>query len=567
MFTKRKYLYISSRKLLVSSIFLHDKTKANQNGTSQSSDGSHANVVRSRGSIGRSGAGGRGTGGRSSRGTGGTRGTRGTRAAGGIGNRGSDGASTGSASLRDDSTTSRSDSALATKSGGAREATGILAANLIVVKVKNKRKLLLGAAEGVRTVRTGGAIGSDTITGDLGANVVEESLIVLSINIGGNNTRKRVEHALADTFLRGRGQQAGSLPVREGRGRAVTSNSVGGGPRLGVHTAGSSRSKLGRKVRKVLKGRDGVVLESDETVVVVLLKVHVDDTTRPDFSHVGRVERRDILKSTGLDNVATILREKDRDGKVAKLLSTVSVTRSLKVNLVTTPFVHVDTIEISSVFGITAGEVVSEVATGVSIIVGRVTNGNAAVVLGLDVGLGVTNGSLDEGRSIGVSVVVGNLVTGKEAKNVGVLSHLVNDFSVTVVQLDSPAGAVSGDGKAGLGKIGNNVDTVVGKEVETLVVVDGGVDGVDTDDVSLKLLEVGKITLASGTISQGIGEGIATGRVLQLLLVSNTSHEELGAIVGVEELVALDDNLGDTRRRRGGRRGSRGRKCSRGGKD
>lgn len=466
--------------------------------------------------------------------------------------RSSDSTSTDRTSLRQDGAASGSNSTLATKTGGTRKVASITVANLLVVKIEHEGKLLSRAAEGVRTVGTGRTIGSNTITGDLRADVLEKSLIILRINLGGNNTRKGVIHALADAILGSGRQGAGSLPVRKGRSRAFASDSVGGSPRLGVDARRSSRSQLLGKVRKVSESRNCIVLESDKTVVVILFKVHVDDTAGPDVGHLRGVEGRDIIKSTRLDDVAAILGEENRDGKVGKFLSAVSVTRGLKIDLATTPLVHVDAVKVSRVLSITAGKVVSKVATGIRVIVSGVTDRNAAVIFRFNVSLGITNSGLDKGRSVSVGVVVGNFVTSKETENVGVLSHFVDNSGVTVVQLDGPAGAFSRDGEAGLGKIGDNVDAVLGKQIKAFVVVNGGVDGVDTDNVGLELLEVRQVTLASGAVSQGVGEAVTGGSVLQLLLVSNTSHEELSTIVGVEELVTLDDNFRDIRRGGGG---------------
>lgn len=48
--------------------------------------------------------------------------------------------------------------------------------------------------------------------------------------------------------------------------------------------------------------------------------------------------------------------------------------------------------------------------------------------------------------------------------------QLVDDGSVTVKELNSPAGAVTVDGKARFGQVSNDVDAVFSKEVHTVIV-------------------------------------------------------------------------------------------------
>ena len=289
---------------------------------------------------------------------------------------------------------------------------------LLVVKIEHKRKLLLRRAERVGTVGTRSTVSIDTVTRDFVADVVKQSLVVSRGDIAGNNAGKGVKHTLANTLVRSGRQVAGSLPVSKSGSGASTGNGVGRGPRVGVNPAGAHRLKTARQVGEVGKGGDGIVGDGNETVVVVLLKVHVDDTTGPDISHVAGVEGRNVGKSTRLGNVATVFGEEDRDGKVSKFLSTGFVTRGFKVDGGTTPFIHVNSVKVSGFRGVTAGEVVSKVSTGVGVIISRVTDGDGTVVLVSNVSLCITNSGLDERRSISVSVVVSDLVTGKETEDV-----------------------------------------------------------------------------------------------------------------------------------------------------
>lgn len=69
----------------------------------------------------------------------------------------------------------------------------------------------------------------------------------------------------------------------------------------------------------------------------------------------------------------------------------------------------------------------------------------------------------------------------------------------------------------------------------------GRVNGVNTDGVCAQSLKVGNITSASRFIGQRVGVG-RVGGVLNVLLVCDTAHEELGAVGLVEELGSLDDD-------------------------
>ena len=109
--------------------------------------------------------------------------------------------------------------------------------------------------------------------------------------------------------------------------------------------------------------------------------------------------------------------------------------------------------------------------------------------------------------------------------------HLVDDGGVTGVKLIVPLRVVADDGAVGLGQIGDNVDASVGEHGHALLVVGGGVEGVDTDGVCAELLEDGNVTGATSDVCERvlvvtaglIGLGAAVGGVL--LLVGDTPHE------------------------------------------
>lgn len=431
-----------------------------------------------------------------------------------------------------DRSAGRGSGSSASQSGRAREATGVLAADLLVVQVEHKRELLGIGAEGVGAVLAGGTVGGDAHARDLAAHVVKQGLVVVLSHVAGDNAGQRVVHALADGLVGGRREIAGSAPVEQSGGRAGTGHSVGG---LEAGRVDANRGGLGEAAGEVgvvgERGDHVVSANSDQAVVVLLFKVHVDNTAGPDVSHVGRVQGGGISKHTGLDDVAAVLGEEDRDGHVGKLGGSVGVTGGLKVDSGAAPFVHVDSVKVSGVGLAAAGKVVRKVTSGIGIVVSRVTNGDGSVLFGGHVSLCISNGGLDKGGSISVCVVVSNLITSKETQHVAVSLHDIDNGDISLIEVKSPAGRISNDGQAGLRHVGNDIDSVLGKQVHAVIVGLGGVDGVDSNDVCFQVEQVGEVSLAGCKVSQGVCEEGASGSVSEFLLVGDTLHEELGSVV------------------------------------
>ncbi|KAI6776278.1 hypothetical protein HG530_000223 [Fusarium avenaceum] len=431
--------------------------------------------------------------------------------------------------------------------GLALEVTGVGGLLLVlVVGIENVGELGLVVTHAVSTVDTSSSV---TVDGSadllvLAADVTEDGVEVLSLEVISGDTASALLHAVTELGVGSRRELSVNLPGLRLLGAA---GSLGRGLVVAlVDTSGVSSVGLLLELGKVLLLDSSTVLANlDQTVVVGLLVVHVDDTTAENINHLlllvessGLVE--DTLGSTaGL--VATVLSEEDRDRVVLEELGLVRVTRVLHVAL-TTPRVDVVTPVVDALLILATVEVVGNIFTDIDIVVGGVTNTQPAVVLALDVGLGVTDGGLDEGGSLGVADVVGNLITGKETDNVVVLSKLIDNADVALVQLNVPLGVVSVDRDAGLRKIGDNVDTGIVEQLHASLVVGLGVDGVGSDDVGTELLEERNITLASFLVGKRIN---VLGRLVVgltggggILLVGNTLHEELGS-VGVEELRTL----------------------------
>jgi hypothetical protein len=402
----------------------------------------------------------------------------------------------------------------------------------LIVGVHDPAELLGAVAHAVRTVVAGGSVGSNTVTLSTitkTANSAEELANGVGADVRVGSAGDGVEHALAKLLVGGRGQRRGlGVPVA-GLSRAG-SGGLGGRVRVHLDTGRSDSGDLAGVVGEVGELADGVTVNGDKTVLVGLLEVHVDDTTGPDISHLVAVKDRDVGELARLDLVATVLGKEDRDIVVLEVLG-LDVVTGLGEGRVTAPRVDVVAPEVDGLRAIAAVEVVGHLVADLTIVVGRVSNTDRAVVLGLDVCLHVTNGSLDESAGVGVVGLVGNLVTSEETESVVVRSHRVNDLGVTGVELIVPRRVVADDGGIGLGQIGDDVDASVCKHRHALVVVGGGVNGVDTDGVCAELLENGKITRAAGNIGEGVlvvttllrAGGAAVGGVL--LLVGDTPHE------------------------------------------
>lgn len=225
-----------------------------------------------------------------------------------------------------------------------------------------------------------------------------------------------------------------------------------------------------------------IQLEEGLTVVVLLLEVHVDNTTGPDVNHLVTVDSLNLGEDTGRRHVATVLSEENGDIVGLELLGPQIVSGLLEGGL-SAPRVDVVTPEIDRLLSLSAVEVVSQVVTDLSIIVGGVTNTDLSVALGLDVCLGITDRGLDEGTGVGIVSLVGDFVSSKEAQGVGELGHLVDDSGVALKEGGGPCCVITLDGVLGVGKILNNVDSGLLEKGHALFVVLCRVNGIDTDNV------------------------------------------------------------------------------------
>ena len=239
------------------------------------------------------------------------------------------------------------------------------------------------------------------------------------------------------------------------------------------------------------------------TKIIGFLEVHIHDTAGPDTIHIWTVECFDFSEFAGLDLVASVLCEEDRDVVAFKLLSAHIKARFAEAG-VTAPGVDVVAPEVKGLFTIATVEVVSKVLANLSIVIGGIANANWSRDVVLDVRLHVTDSGLDESTGIGVGVVVGDLVSCEEAEGIRVFGEGIDHGGVPGVEVIIPCWARSDDGGAGRRQICDDIDSSVLQELHTLVVVLVWVDGVGSDRVGAQLGEVGNVSSAGGSIGERI---------------------------------------------------------------
>ena len=415
---------------------------------------------------------------------------------------------------------------------------------VLVVLVHDVAELLEGVAHGVGTVDTslGVTVDAGAGSGVVAADSAEELTVLLGLDALVGNAGEGVVHALAKALIGSWGESvAGDLPVGGDVG------ALGGlvGRRVGIHIndLGVGREDGGLELVVVLEGLGVIAGDLDETIIVLLLEVHVDDATREDIGHLVRVKSLGFLEDTALSTaggVATVLGEEDGDGVVAEEVNLILVSGTLD-GVLAAPLVDVITPVVDGLVLVTAVEVVGDLGTNLGVVVGGIANTHPALDVLLDVVLGVTDSSLDVSRSVGVGGIVGDLVTGEETDDVGVLAHLIDDIGVALEEGGIPPGVVAVDGEGGLGQIADNVDAGVVEKLHASGVILGGIDGVGTDGIGAGGLHDGNITLAGLRVGEGIEEftsGCLAASASGVLLVGNTLDVELGAVF-VEELGAL----------------------------
>lgn len=206
-----------------------------------------------------------------------------------------------------------------------------------------------------------------------------------------------------------------------------------------------------------------VTLEVNETIVLVLLGVLVDEATGEDGAHVVAVESNSLVPPAGLAQglVAAVLGEEDGDGAGLELVGELIVGRGLVSGIDTTPAVRVETVDVATAQVVLlaldcALAVVPGVVGKVTDIGSRVANGDGALEVLLDVALEITGDGADVGRGdLGGRLVVDDLVAGEVEQGVGVVGESLYDSkgAVDVSAIVALPGVVGGDGLTGEGRV------------------------------------------------------------------------------------------------------------------
>lgn len=263
------------------------------------------------------------------------------------------------------------------------------------------------------------------------------------------------------------------------------------------------------------------------------MKIHVHDPSGPDRAHLRAVEGLHLGERTRLDLVASVLGEKGRDRVRRELLSARTVA-GLSVRGVAAPRIDVLAPKVDRVHLITAVEVVGDVYSDAGIVVGCISDTDGAIVLLLDIRLHIADGSLDKGARICVTGGVRNLVAGEEAEDIGVSGHGVDHACVAGIQRVVPLGIIAIDGLVWSRKIGNDIDAGVGQRGHRGIVVGGGVERVDTNDVGSELEKVWNIAIDTRGVCERVivaaaGRCARHGGVAGVVLLVCYTPEEAGA--------------------------------------
>lgn len=242
----------------------------------------------------------------------------------------------------------------------------------------------------------------------------------------------------------------------------------------------------------------------ERTVVISLLEVHIDDTTRPNTIHLVTEERLNLSELARSNFVAAVFGEEDGDGVIRKLLGAVLIP-GFGIRRISTPGVDIVSPEVDTVLlGLTV-EVIRQLHTDTLVVVGSISNTKTRpVVLGFDVSFHVPNSCFDKCACVSRLHGIGDLVAGKEPEGVAEPGHGVNDVRVPGVQCSLPAGIVAVDGLGGVREVGYNVDAGIGEHVHACRVVLCWVDGVDADRVGVEVLQDGNIALARCLVGEGV---------------------------------------------------------------
>lgn len=195
----------------------------------------------------------------------------------------------------------------------------------------------------------------------------------------------------------------------------------------------------------------------------------------------------------------------DRDAVVAELLNLL-VPAGTGEGVGVAPRVVVESIEVGSDSVLAAVHVVGHLVTVGLDIGSAISDGDLAELARVHIRLDVTGHGLDKRSAVGGGIIVDDLVPGEKKKGVGVGSELLDcrEDALEVDLVVGDLGRSAVDRVLGGVDVESEVDASIGKGVHALVVRGSVVDGVDTDSVDTKLLELGNVALAAGLIRNRI---------------------------------------------------------------
>lgn len=345
------------------------------------------------------------------------------------------------------------------------------------------------------------AVGAVDLLLDVGALDLDE---LAGVGVG----EAVVDHVLDLGGSLGQIEGVGEGGVGDEGGVALGGLSGGLGCVGGLDAAHVELLVLGHEVVVVDEECDGaVVVDLDETVVVLLLGVFVNETAGEGLGHFLAVEGLHFGEVAGLDFVAAVLGEEDGDRGVGEVLGE-DIVAALSVGRVAAPRVGVEAEEVRLGIGVVrAHEVVEGVHEDRTDISSRVPNRNAAVKVLCDVILHVTLNCLEKCQWTGNrkllgwmtypdisgnvldTLLVDDLVSGEEGQGVGEVLERFDDTKY-LLEIDIVVGAF----RVGSVKVSaiqrrvdiqDHVDTSCVEDGCALVVVETRRQVVDTDGVNL----------------------------------------------------------------------------------
>lgn len=337
-----------------------------------------------------------------------------------------------------------------------------------------------------------------------------------------------VDHSLDFGGSLGQVEGVGESGVGDKGGFALGGLGGGLGCVGGLDAAHVELAVLRHEVIIVDEERDGaVVIDLNETVVVLLLGVFVDETAGEGLGHLLTVKGLHFAEVAGLDFVAAVLGEEDGDRGVGKVLGE-DIVATLGVGRVAAPRVGVEAEEVRlGISIVSAHEVVEGVHEDGTNIGSRIANRNAAVKVLCDVVLHVTLNRPDVSGNVLDTLLVDDLVSGEEGQGVGeVLERF--DHTEDLLEIDIIVGAF-GVGSVEVSAIQrrvdiqDHVDTSCVEDGCALVVVETRRQVIDTDGVNAQTLH-----------ESGIPQACI--RIAERVLVLGEARGTAGLVVDTQDL-------------------------------